>query len=193
MSGLNISQVDGDYFTGWDQSGLSAGIQVDALMTSHLRLSVGMLYNQKGSQIPHGSRVTSQTSNDRNVRLNYIDVPILLKVMLNHPERGSFLEIGGSFGRLASTQITERLPTQFEGTVYKEIVSQFNKNEFGLIGGLGFTIGKRIALRWRYNFGVTRFYYNEGYIAPRPLSTAERESRFLRNYFMSIHASYRVL
>ncbi len=193
MTGFNISQIDGDYFTGWDQSGYSAGLQVNALMTSHLRLSVGMLYNQKGSKIPHGTRVTAQTTNDRNIRLNYIDVPILLKVMLNHPERGSFLEVGGSYGRLASTDITERLPSQFEGTVYQKIVTEFNKNEFGLIGGLGFTVGKRIAIIWRYNFGLTRFYQNEGYIPPGPLSTAERESRFLRNYFMSIHGSYRIL
>ncbi len=193
LTGINLSQIDGDYFTGFDQSGLNAGIQVDAIMAPRLRLSVGMMYSQKGAMIPHGVVLSSNPKNDRQVRLNYIEIPILFKFMLNQAHSGAFLEVGASLARLSSTQIIEREAFISKGTIYNDISNEFDKADANAVFGIGFTIGKRFSLVMRYNYGLTKFYNNQNFELPAQFSTQVKEVEFLRNYNMSIMGAYRIL
>lgn len=192
-SGINFSQIDGDYFTGFDQTGISAGLQVEAILSYRLLLSIGMLYSQKGAKIPHGVVVNAASRNDRNIRLNYVEVPILLRSMLNKKSTGSFFEIGGAFARLSNVTIKENDPKTIKGTVYNEIVPEFSKADFNIVAGVGFTVRKRGSITLRYYYGINLFYKNPDFELPIPFSPNVKEVESLRNYSMSILASYRIL
>ena len=193
ISGVNLSQIDGDFFTGFDLVGLNAGLQVEALIIPRIALTVGMMYSQKGAKTPHGTIVSVQSSNDRTLRLNYIEIPILFKSMLDHRDSGPFIEIGGSIGRLSSTKIIEKKTTQRGGTIYSMVVSEFKNSEINAVAGLGFTIGKRFAFSFRYIYGFTKFYNDPDFFPGTAFSTITKEVEFLRNYNIAFLLSYRIL
>ncbi|MEL6124637.1 MAG: hypothetical protein AAFR14_13060, partial [Bacteroidota bacterium] len=45
MAGVNLSQIDGDLFQGFDQTGLNAGVQVNALLAPSIGVNVGMMFS----------------------------------------------------------------------------------------------------------------------------------------------------
>ena len=192
IGGMNFSQVDGDYFTGFDQKGFYGGIQVNGLLSSRSSIVVGMLYSQKGSIIPHGTQITSNTRNDRNIRLNYIEVPILFRTMLKRKATGAFVELGGGLARLSSVSIQERDRNAVRGTVYNDISSQFRKTDAMAIVGMGFTVADRYKFSLRYSQSLIHFYDNEEYELPNPLSGVAKEVEFLRNYHIALTGSYRI-
>ena len=192
VSGINLSQIDGDYFTGFDQVGLNTGIQVDAILGLRMQLSVGMLFSQKGAKIPHGVIVLVASRNDRNIRLNYIEVPILFRSMLNDKSTGSFLELGGSIARLSSMRIQENNPNFIKGTVYNDITSEFRMTDFNIVVGVGFKVGTRFSTGLRYNYGVNAFYRNPNFELPFAFSGKTKEVEFLRNYNLNLFISYKI-
>ena len=193
VAGTNLSQIDGDFFTGFDLAGINTGLQVDALMSSRLRLTVGMHYSQKGAFTPHGTVVTPNTRNDRTLRLNYVEIPILFKAMLDKPESGPFFEIGGAVSRLSSTKIDELPASQIEGTIYNEILPEFNKNDINAVAGFGFTLGSRFSFTLRYHYSLQKIYSDPEIMPRNPFSLRAREVEFLRNYHFALLLSYRII
>lgn len=192
LTGLNLSQLDGDYFTGFDKAGWYGGLRGVVNLTTRLSLNIELLFSQKGSKIPHGTRITGIEVRDRIIELNYAEVPFLLKYKLSSEDKSTFIEIGWSLARLLKSNITEKEPSSIKGSVYNDLVPEFNTFDYGLIGGIGYPIGKKFELALRYNWGLNKFYVNEEYVRPDPLSGRVKEVEFLRNYHLALLLSYRL-
>lgn len=194
LAGFNLSQMDGDYFTGFDKIGWYGGLQGIINLNRQLSLHLEMLYSQKGSRIPHGVKLDSRNEvRDRLIDLHYMDVPILLHYQLAQNSKSGFLEFGPVISQLIQTNIEENAPQNIEGTVYREIQSSFENRDFSLLLGAGFPLYRDLNINLRYQYGLRRFYTNEDFVAPIPFSSIEKEVEFLRNYHFSIALSYRFL
>jgi hypothetical protein len=190
--GANFSQIDGDFFTGFDKVGWYGGLRGIVNLDRRTSIYLEMIYSQKGSKIPHGVRLTSQAEvRDRQIDIQYMDVPILLHLQLKPDRRSSFLEFGPVISRLIQTRIQERPPEQIPGTVYEEVKSDFSTTDIGLLAGLGFPILPQLDLNLRYTLALRPFYENEDFMEPLPFSQTEKEVEFLRNYHLSVFLSYR--
>lgn len=73
LLGLNLSQIDGDLLTGFDQPGLHAGMHVSAILSERWELGMELLYNQQGSR--RNLYSNSQAIYD-NIRLNMVEAPV---------------------------------------------------------------------------------------------------------------------
>jgi hypothetical protein len=189
---LNNTQIDGDYFTGFDKKGIVGGIRGIVRLTPRINFNIEMLYSQKGSKIPHGHSLTAvRRENDRIIDLHYIDVPFLFKYLLKNKESTWHVEVGPVFSRLISTKITEQIEENSRGIFsYQMAANDFNKNDFSVLAGFGYTLKNGIALHLRYVFGVTKFYNNENFFQPPPHSLLIVPVHFLRNYHYSLGISY---
>jgi hypothetical protein len=75
-AGLNTSQISGDNLSGFHQFGLTGGLFVARPLSDNWDLELQFLFSQKGSrktQNPEKGRYTFY-----NLRVNYIDMPLLL-------------------------------------------------------------------------------------------------------------------
>ena len=189
--GLNATQLDGDFFVGFDKIGFSAGIKAYTYFTESASLMVEILYTQKGSNIPHGTILYPNSVNDRIIDLNYIEIPILLKIKPQADKYKAYIEIGPAVSRLIQYDIMEKDPSQINGTVYRELTDEFNSLEFDFIAGVGFDY-KKFDLGFRYNFALSKLYTNPNPKEFNPSSTQSKEVDFLRNYHMGIVLSYKI-
>ncbi|MEL6388750.1 MAG: porin family protein [Bacteroidota bacterium] len=194
MAGVNLSQIDGDLFQGFDQTGLNAGVQVNALLAPSIGVNVGMMFSQKGSRTQHLSPNPSpRYPKDRNLRLNYVEIPVTLKLALSRKQTRSFFEVGGTVSRLFSNNIEERELRFVEGTSLVEISPEFESTDINALAGFGYDIGEHISLIFRYQLALTSFYENPD-LEPGRQFIVDRtpDIEFMRNYNISFLIGYRI-
>jgi hypothetical protein len=152
--------------------GLTAGLGISFALTSDEFLSIQpeILYSQKGW--------SAETSNvlggyDGNYRLNYLEVPLLLKINFGGETVRAFVNAGPSFGYLLGgrvegranvlgigTEIDESL--EFTDTPNPLALNQLDANrvEVGLNfgGGAGYSFGGKVLfVDVRYNLGLSDY------------------------------------
>lgn len=191
LFGANLSQMDGDFFTGFDKMGLSGGIKAYTHLSYNFNLNIELLYTQKGSKIPHGTIVTAKSKNDRTIGLNYVEMPILAQLKLQPRKYNSYLEFGPSFSRLVSTNIGEKNRSEFRGTSYNEIQNELNSYELSAIMGLGFYYEK-FDISLRYCYGLSKIYSVEKKETSSIYSIEAKEVYFLKNYHLGVMLSYKI-
>lgn len=195
MLGVNLSQIDGDDFVGYDKAGLSGGIEGVVLLTRRMNGAMQLLYNQKGARVHDGVSVRQKKS--RMLQLDYMEVPILIRYQLNQPDEFQkailTFEGGISYGKLINTIIEEevnRLPRTFTA-----IEPDFNRNEFSLIAGLSVKIFDHANLGIRGTSALSRLYKDEAVLnknvtAQDQITGRIRPYAFLRNYSITLYARY---
>lgn len=191
MGGLNSTQLDGDLFVGFDKIGLTGGIKSYTYFSDRVSLVVEILYTQKGSNIPHGNILFQNSVNDRKIELNYVDIPLLLKITPVPDKSNFYLETGPVISRLINHKITEKDPSQISGTVYNELTDDFSSLEYNLLMGVGVDY-KRADLGFRYSFGLSKLYENPNPEDPATTAPENKEVQFLRNYQMGIVLSIKI-
>ncbi len=175
--GVNISNASIDNNRDLDgQSsllGLTAGLGVNFALTSDGFLSVQpeLLYSQKG-----WSAETSGTLGgyNGNYRLNYLELPVLLKINFGGETVRAYVNAGPSFGyllggrvdgtlnalNLLNIEVDEKL--EFTETPNATSINQLdaNRTEIGLNfgGGAGYSFGGKVLfVDVRYNMGLTDY------------------------------------
>lgn len=76
LMGGNAAQVDGDNLYGYHKIGLRTGLQVSARLSDRWALSMGMIYNQKGSRASKDELFFYYNK----VNFNTIDVPVMIQI-----------------------------------------------------------------------------------------------------------------
>ena len=143
IAGMNVSQVDGDKYAGYNKAGLILGGYVNREFTKTLTGQLEMIYIGKGSKKPVNP--DKGQFEYRFISLDYIEIPVLLKIQ--YEKLKLFFETGLSYGILFSSKEEDE-----NGEV--TLIGPFKKNELGLILGLNFSITENISVNTRFAYSI---------------------------------------
>ena len=146
--GVNIAKVAGDDVDGWDsRTAPFFGGFLEFPITPLMSIQPELLYTMKGATS------TDEEGCDVTAKLDYIEIPVLLRV--NIPMEGSikpFVVAGPGLGFNSTAK--------FECDGEEEDIEDIKSMDFGLIfgGGVGIPVGEgsyMISLFARYELGLT--------------------------------------
>lgn len=177
-AGVGLSNLTGNDANNFkNQFGFQAGIMADIKLTSQLAFHPELLYSQKGAKIGGSANYVSAggtyvASQSGKLRLNYLDLPLLLRLKAGR----AFFEVGPQVGlllsrKLENTAITEVTYTGATGSVITtQSVSNSStdgarKLDVGYVLGLGYRLPQGLELGLRYNGGLAKLA--EGDSAPK--------------------------
>lgn len=135
--GINYATLTADDTDGIDSKiGLQVGALANFGLSDLISIQPEVLYSQKGAQVEDAS--------DFKLKLNYIDVPVLVKVNAG----GLFFEAGPQLGILASAKATD-------GDTDEDVKDNYNTVDFGYAVGLGYQLETGPMIGLRYNGGIS--------------------------------------
>ncbi|MCB0374758.1 MAG: PorT family protein [Sinomicrobium sp.] len=189
IAGMNSSQLDGDYQSGYDKHGFSGGMQSTVFLNPALDLSIDLLFSQRGSKADSGSGGQNRVV---NIHLNYAETNFLLNFLASRYEDGLpkfHIQAGLSYARLLSHRVKTfpynnrvLIATLSERSSFTEIADHFNSDDFGVVGGAALHIGSHFTLSLRQNFSLKLLFNQE--------DIPERNNRSIRSFFIAIHGTY---
>lgn len=118
--------------------GFNGGVLANFGITDMFSIQPEVLYSMKGAK--------SNDSNDDRLNLNYIDVPVLVKIATG--KTGLFFELGPQVGFLASAKFKS-------GSNSTDEKDSFKRVDFGYAGGVGFQAASGPIVGLRYNGAFT--------------------------------------
>jgi hypothetical protein len=149
-AGANFSQVDGDYFAGYNKVGVNVGGIVYAQLEKHIAASLEILYSQKGSkstgprEVDNGSYIT-----DYGINLNYAEIPVMINYF---DKRKSHFGAGLSYSRLTSS--SEDLFTSPANNVDLSKYP-FKSSDLNAVAGFELHLVKGLFLNVRFQYSLT--------------------------------------
>jgi hypothetical protein len=162
-AGGNLSNLSGDLVNQSQYNnrvGFHGGIMLNfGLANDLVSIQPEVLYSQKGFRYADQSysALGNTYRNTGNVRYDYLDVPLLLRLKLS----GVFFEVGPQYSYLMniSTDRTQTYNGSVVGTAGSNTsnLDNVNRNELGYVGGLGFQSSTGFLLGVRYNGAFTDF------------------------------------
>lgn len=143
MSNLYTEDVDDENVL----YGFNAGLFVELPIAENLFLQPEILFSTKGAEVKYDNAFAQGTG---KFRLNYIEVPLLVKINLTDNFNVHF---GGYAAYLVDSKITNE---DANGTInFEEDLDEddLNKFDYGLAGGIGIDF-EGFGLGARYNYGL---------------------------------------
>lgn len=153
--GLNVAQIDGDLYAGYDKPGLLAGLQVDAILKEKLTLGVGIAYSMRGSQ----SSFNLDNSNvPFKITTNYVEVPVRLKYKdwLINDEDNKYYRIHFFVGPGYSRLINSELENGFANPT--NIGDFFSANDFFIHAGATVYLNYHFGIGAKWHRSIVRLY-----------------------------------
>lgn len=154
VAGCNITQVDGDGYSGYHKIGLNFGPVAYARFSDHFGASLAINFSQKGSISKNYTEDASGLGyvDDYSIKLNYIELPLLLHVFTGNRVN---VGVGASYARLISAKETAITYAQIniDPNVYP-----FRKNDFNVMGEVNYMFypGWFIGARYAYSLATIR-------------------------------------
>jgi hypothetical protein len=165
--GINLGTIGGDDKDklGPDSKprlGLAGGISYKADLIMGLSIEPGVMYIQKGvSYEGSSSQGGYSISGKSTFKLDYIDIPVLVKFNLPVPVLSPYIEAGASYGILLSAkekdELTTNVPGMTSGTTEVDIKDGMSKNDLSLLIGLGIELSI-LDINVRYIIGTSRLF-----------------------------------
>ena len=152
VGGCNVSQVDGDGFSGYHKLGFNAGAEVLVRFNENIGVSLDMLYSQKGSLDKRysGDDFGNTYYNEYRLKLNYISIPLMLRVVGgNHFNYA----LGASYDLLISSE--EMFTTAYSSGTINPEGFPFQKGSVNAVGGFGYEFSKGWFIDARYEYSMT--------------------------------------
>jgi hypothetical protein len=191
--GTNLSQIDGDLYTGFNKIGIRGGLEGTIYLNKYFDVVAGLLFVQKGSRTNSNVTFASDIPPNTEIKLDYMEVPFLLSVKLgSKSQTGYTLEAGFSYARLINSQINT---TEFPDKVsYSDLLDKFNSNEINVIFAFNFLFSKRFDIGILTEFQLNKLYKanintDVGSVNSPNLPTID----FMRNYLIGIQFGYKFL
>lgn len=150
--GGNFTQIDGDGIGGYTKLGFQAGGTSQIAISDRWHLSLDILYSQKGSA--SSSSLTSFQGVPFKIRLNYIDLPLMIKF---HDKKGGFIFGAGlSLNRLLSYKYLEMLGGKMEDMTSSRFIEEkpFNRWDLNGVGSLGYMFSDVWGIEVRVHYTV---------------------------------------
>lgn len=176
IAGATISQVDGDSYLGYHQLGWTAGAYVNLPVSEHFAVQAELRYSLLGA---HSSvkEVTEYYYNPYNLRLHYVEIPLMLRYDFGHfiisGKSLDFISLEAGVSLDLRMRATEDADGDYQVTTHRW-------NFFSMTGNVGahFAITDHlgIGVRWMYSIMPIRFngespgyfyghYYNKAWQA----------------------------
>ncbi len=139
LAGASLSQLDGDSWGGYHKVGITAGAYTFTQLNKYVKAQLELRYTEKGSK---------SNSKDPSIfyqsRLNYIEVPLLLKY--------SFLQkLNADIGLTAGYMVKG---TEDDGYGELEADPPFKPYELSFLAGIQYQILQNVYLNVRLNYSV---------------------------------------
>jgi hypothetical protein len=143
--------------------GLAGGISYKLDLIMGLSIQPEVLYVQKGvvyeGTMTQGSYSLSGKS---TFKLDYIDIPVLVKFNLPVPVLSPYIEAGASYGILLSAKekdeiTTTNIPGMTPGSSETDIKNSISKNDLSFLIGLGVELSI-LDINIRYMIGTSRLF-----------------------------------
>lgn len=147
--GLNLSNLYTDEVD--DQNvlaGFNVGVFTEIPLTESISIQPEIGYTTKGAELVYNNALLSGTA---KFRLNYVEVPVLLKANLTDNFN---LQFGPYAAFLVDSKVTNESSNatfNFEQNISKD---DLNKFDMGLAAGIGFETDN-FGMGLRYNYGLT--------------------------------------
>lgn len=193
ISGVNLSQIDGDFQKGYRHKGLNLGLSCAAVFKPNFDISAEMFLNQKGAQpAPTGSPQTSRLYS--TVNLNYADMVGLFNFhSFPHKTKDFYrqtIKMGLSYGRLLSSNIEVRYNninlTEYEQEITKGLI----KDDLSFVVGMAWQFTPRLGIMFRHSNSIKRIYEKTKPIPYQAVPSTEREFRYFAPYNFSLQVFY---
>ncbi len=157
IGGMNLTQVEGDEFAGFNRFGANVGAGVYVGFDKKWGVSMETLFTQKGShQGQQYETVIDSLGNQKNgsydLHLNYVEIPLIF----HYTDRERMtVGLGVSYSRLVSVDETEH-GIHKDGTTVESGI--YDKNNFDGLVDVRFALYKNLKLnaRWSYSLNVIR-------------------------------------
>ncbi len=167
LSNLYVNDVDDENARlGWH-----AGFYAQLFSSEAFAIQPEVNYSTKGTGITYGSIGTNgvNVNHDTRFRLQYIDIPVLAVFKLG---RAAEIHAGPYWSYLLGAEIRNN-----DGDPFNEFDTidrrNFDNWDYGLVGGIGFNLGKASQLGVRYNYGLNEIAQSAG--AKRLLGNAKNQ------------------
>ena len=188
IAGLNLSQIDGDNFKGYNKPGFVGGLRGIVHFSPSIEMQVELLYSQKGSKFESAASAR-RGERDRKIALDYAEIPLLLAWNVN-PEEGKvglWVKGGFSIARLLSSEVVNSSDPSDKEFDFESIEDQFEKTDWNAILGVGVDPTEYLGFELRFTTALTKFYESP---TPGGGNSAVENVEFLRNYHLSLMAMY---
>lgn len=140
-AGTAISQYDGDGYSGYNKIGLNAGGFVKTELNDKWAFQFEIIYVQKGAI--RNINPAKNYVNQYALKLNYMEVPLLLK----YKYKKVVVESGIGIGVLIKS---------YEEANYGDItgVRPFNKTELSFNAGVNYPLSDKLQINWRFTYSL---------------------------------------
>ncbi|SMO60599.1 Outer membrane protein beta-barrel domain-containing protein [Saccharicrinis carchari] len=143
IAGAAFSQVEGDTYTGFNRIGLAGGLYVSRSFSELWEGQLEIVYKQKGSR--HTPNESKGDYSLYKLNLNYIEVPLLVKLKVNEIS----FEAGAAFGTLIHSSEEDE-----NGTITS--IYPFEDHELSGIVGVSYKFRPRMLVNLRWSAALTR-------------------------------------
>ncbi len=183
LVGVSFSQVDGDYFGGYNKAGINLGAFVSRSIGDKWELQLDIAYVQKGSR--EAPKPDKGRLDDYKISLSYIQFPLVAR----YQYKAFSVEGGLSIGALISD--TEEI----DGTPIEDIPSHslvpFQTMEYATVFGLNYHVNDRLRInaRWLYSINRIRIPY-DGEIPvydPKPHWISRKPGQYNNSFVVTVY------
>lgn len=154
VAGANFCQIDGDKYAGYFKPGINAGAILYAHVGNNLKLSMELLYVEKGarSNFRQNSSNNLYTIITQRANLSYAEIPVMANLF---DKNKSHVGLGVSYARLINA---EEVIVTSPANTYDPDKFPFLKSDFNFIasGNLYLTKGLYANLRFQYSLRPIR-------------------------------------
>jgi hypothetical protein len=144
LMGMNVSQIDGDNFPGYNKAGLVGGAFVITEFKEKWGAQMEIRYAAKGSAAP------KYYSYVRKYRLQYIEVPLLAQY---EPVNKLKTQFGLTFGYLFNA-------AQSDGDGYEKFEEIPSRGEIAVSAGICYALTKHLDISARFSYSVLPVFSN---------------------------------
>jgi hypothetical protein len=159
------------------KAGLNLGLFAKLPVSKGVSIQPELLYSSKGAKVSYTNPLLG---GEYRFNMNYLELPVLAVFNLG---KNFNIHAGGYAAYLTSANVK----AEDNGSSNEELVNfdekQFNRFDYGLVGGLGFDI-KNVSIGARYNYGLNQ-------IGEKDQSVLSREVlRNAKNNNISLYVGY---